>query len=367
MTSEQREKWRAQEHQWNVSWHGTDAEGGHCKQCHATTERGGGRGFGPEMRTVAHGSFTAAEHASQRARYTTPTRLHTAEFAAHAGGRACTECHVSGNVRAEASPKARPFWHALHVADGALAPARGRGNAVSGDANAGCVSCHADLRSAKALRGVDAGGYRWPSDPQAQAACAACHREGEGKPLALTPVPSPIPDERRIAVPDFPHDVHLGSAAYGVAGTALAEGCFACHEFERPAGLAEYAFVPRTKPGAANCTSCHSGHDNVGGGQCRQCHPAEEGRSNSFLAAAAVKAGDVFGSFTVPPLPMRTWPGATGFSHLSRGHSAPDLSCETCHARDGLSAAKAIDAVRIPDEKQPACRDCHLKQQFHWR
>ena len=119
--------------------------------------------------------------------------------------------------------------------------------------------------------------------------------------------------------------------------------------------------------GRAACTQCHGGHEHVGGGTCEQCHPPEKGRSNSFVVAAAVTPGETIGAFTVPPAAERRWPGATGFSHLSRGHSGPDLECKACHAQPGVAQAKSLADVVIPDENAPACRDCHLKQQFHWR
>ncbi len=373
MTAAQQQQWRAAaEHRWPVAWHGSDDAGANCAKCHARSERGGRAVFGPELKTVARPVLTAAEHAAERARYTVASRSHAEQFAAHAGGRECVACHVTGAIGAIAGAATTPrvFWHALHAGDGALAPAAGTGGAVSTDTTAGCLSCHQDVRSSGALRDATAAAYHWPAPAEAQQACSSCHRDGE-RPLPLVAVSTSIAAERRSAPADapadFPHDVHVKSATFGRSGE-LAEGCFACHSFEVPDGGDAWRAVPRTADAAVkDCTACHAGHDHVGGGACRECHPAEAGRANSFLLAAAIAPGTMVGGQPAPAAPTRAWPGATAFSHFSRGHVGEDITCATCHDAKATGAATDLGSVPVPDDASPSCRECHLQRQFHWR
>jgi hypothetical protein len=187
------------------------------------------------------------------------------------------------------------------------------------------------------------------------------------KPLPLQAVDTAIAAERRTSgagdAIQFPHDVHVGSAAFGKSGT-LAEGCFACHDFAPVEGGSSFQVVPRTKAGASDCAQCHQGHANLGGGNCDKCHPADDRVGNSFLVSAKVAAGTPLRRRAAPPPPQRRdWPGDNPFSHLSRGHAS--VACAECHRDTGSSTSLAD--VPIPDEAAKACRDCHLKQQFHWR
>jgi hypothetical protein len=370
LTEAQRRQLPPPTKQWAVAWHGTDEGGKHCLACHTEGKRDDRTVFGPEFRTVARAAFTPAQHAAERARYTSPTRTHQRQFEDHARGRECTQCHVQGSIAAAATPPARTFWHALHVAAGALQPASGAGGRISSDLGAGCVSCHQDMRRSTALLAADAGTYHWPADAAAQAACQDCHEDG-GKQLLLQSADTKVAPERRAATPSiaFPHDVHVTSAAFGQAGTALQEGCFACHEFAAPPDGQPFALVPRTRETAKDCTQCHSGHDHIAGGNCQQCHPASAERSNSFLVSAGVPVGSVLPlrRQPVPAAPQRDWPRNDGFRHLSPGHVGPDITCATCHDPAKLRAAGSLDVVPIPDDRDPSCRKCHLKEQFHWR
>ncbi len=364
MTAEQQTKWRAKDHQWNVAWHGTDNDGAGCRKCHTQGDSAGRTVFGPGFLTVARAAATPEQHAAERARYTSPQRLHTAEFEKHAGGKACSTCHLDGKVAtAESTP--RTFWHALHVGDGALQPAAGQGGKVSNDVTAGCLSCHQDVRGQQKLTDAMTAAYHWPTTEAAQNACKDCHREGT-QPLLLTAKSTTIAADRRSTAIAFPHDVHVQSKSFGVSGS-MAEGCFACHTFDRPAGGDEFAFVPRVKSGAADCSQCHTGHAEVGGGECQQCHPVETGRANSFLLSANVPPGTPVRGKPAPDTPKRAWPGLNGFSHLSRGHVAEGITCATCHDPKSLGAAKDLATVPVPDDATKACRDCHLEKQFHWR
>lgn len=353
---------KTKDHQWPVRWHGTDDGGKGCASCHTAAERAGERVFGPAMATVERPLATADQYAAERATYVAGRRMHDSEFQAHAGGKQCLECHVRGDLVATTAPRAAVFWHALHLTASSLSPLPGNGGAVSTDDRTGCISCHHDRKTANALRAASSGAFSWPKDEAAQAACRTCHSDGD-KANALQATPQPVAADRRHTVAAFPHDVHTSSTQFGAPGTALADGCFACHEFTAPTGGTALQMVPRVKPKAADCTQCHSGHDNVAGGSCQQCHPDLDGTANSFTLAA--RAADAVA-------PQRRWPAANGFSHTSPGHSGTDLdgkpiTCAVCHDDQATKAAKTIATVPVPDESQAVCRQCHLQRQFHWR
>ncbi|HZN40707.1 MAG TPA: FHA domain-containing protein [Planctomycetota bacterium] len=361
MTAEEQTRWLSK-NQWPVVWHGTDEGGVHCKKCHATTERSGRAVFGPELRTVERPAFSAQQYADERAQYVAAARRrHEPEFEAHANGNACTLCHLRGGIP-QSDAVARTFWHALHLADGSLAPEAGKRAEISRNKQDGCLSCHGDLLQASSLRTADEGGYRWPGDAEAQAACRQCHRQKEGESIAMQPAGAIAPERRAMATV-IPHAPHVNSVHFGNEGV-LADGCFSCHEFE--SGGADFRMVPRTKPAAGSCVACHAGHDHIAGNSCQKCHPAEAGKSNSFLLSAMVPEGTTVFGRAVPPAPTRPWP-RSGFSHFSRGHVGPDIECKTCHGNTGIESAKTIEAVPLPDDRTAVCRECHLQKQFHWR
>jgi hypothetical protein len=368
ITAEQRTRWQASEkNRWTVTWHGSDNGGERCASCHRSSERGGAKVFGPELATVSRPVSTPEQYTAERARYTTPQRTHEQQFATHGNGQACTQCHLNSAVAAATSSPPRTFWHALHLDAASVQPAAGKGGAVSNDLTAGCLSCHQDMRTSKALRDANVAAYHWPGPPE-QTACTPCHHEkerGDGK-LPLQPVDTKIAAERRSSGDadraQFPHDVHVASATFGKSGQ-LAEGCFACHDFAQPAGGTSYELVPHTKAAAADCSGCHTGHANVGGGECQQCHPAADTLSNSFLASAMVAKGTPLRRRAAPGAPTRSWPGANQFSHFSRGHTGVD--CAKCH--EGTGSSKSLLDVPIPDDATRACRECHIAKQFHWR
>lgn len=364
MTGDEQAKWRAaaKDHQWPVRWHGTDDASKGCAACHAGGDGDGAAAHGPAMKTVERPDETAEQYAAGRATYVAGRRMHDDEFTAHAAGRRCVECHVRGTLVASAPRPAATFWHALHLGESGVSPLPGNAGAMSRDDRIGCISCHSDLRRAQALRPAGEGAFAWPTDEASQAACKGCHSDGkQANELRATGHQVP-PDRRRKAIA-FPHGPHVDSAQFGIPGSVLADGCFACHEFSAPAGGTPLQVVPRTKPKAADCTQCHADHDHVGGGSCGKCHPAAEGKADSFTLAARM---------TTPAPPQRRWPAANAFSHGSPGHSGTDLdgkpiTCALCHDDGATKAAKTIGTVPVPDEGHGACRQCHLRRQFHWR
>ena len=360
-----RERWRVPaERRWPVAWHGTDDGGRGCRQCHTGRGDGDDLAFEPTLRAIERPVFDADAHAAERARYVAGRRLHADEFAAHAGGRGCGECHLRGGVVPGEPEPARPFWHALHLGATMLTPPAGTAGAASLDARAGCLSCHGDRREAAALLPAGKGTFAWPSDGEAQQACRECHSDGDGTiTLQATPVADAATPRREVA--DFPHGPHVTAAAFGQPGTALADGCFACHTFAVPSSGDALQAVPQLKPGAGDCRQCHQDHQNVGGGACQNCHPKAQDAASPFWRVAVTSA-------TAPAQPTRAWPGANGFSHLSPGHSGPGLDgqplrCTDCHDERATAAAKTLTAVPVPDESMSLCRDCHLQRQFHWR
>ncbi|MBL9076601.1 MAG: cytochrome c3 family protein [Planctomycetes bacterium] len=355
-------RWRPTDdaHRWNVAWHGTDDGGKGCRQCHASSDGG----IAARLRTTERPALSLDQQIATRGRYVAGRRLHEAEFAAHAAGRSCAECHLRGGVVPGAPRQARPFWHALHLAASHLQPTDGTAGAVSKDERGGCLSCHGDRRSATELRAAAAGVFAWPSDPAAQAACQTCHADGE-RTSTLQAVPVQLTAEQRRAAPDFPHGPHVQSPRFGQPGSALADGCFACHTFAAPDGADPLHAVPTLKPGAGDCKQCHQDHADVGGNACRHCHPQPAGTFGSFHEAAVR-------TDATPSRPTRAWPAANGFSHLSPGHSGDGLdgrplTCTSCHDERATAAANTLAAVPVPDESLSLCRDCHLQRQFHWR
>ena len=358
IAAEHQDKWRAKDKTWNVKWHGTD-DGGKCAQCHRQGDAPGR--LGPAMREVARPQQDAQQYAAQRGKYVLASRRHDEQFADHAGGKECSECHKNGLATPRLADAPRTFWHALHLSPPALRADDAAAGATSGDATQGCRSCHEGLWAATGLLDASKAVYHWPATAAERAACSACHVEG-GQALAMTSAPAPAP--AAVQATDFPHDVHVGASSFGVAG-ALAKGCFACHVFE-PGGAAEHQLVPRTLPGAADCSSCHTGHANIGGGSCQQCHPHDEARTtNSFLVSAGVADGVVLRGRPATRAGTKSWPEANGFRHLSPGHDG--VACKECHDLERTQGALTLAAVPIPDESLPSCRTCHLQKQFHWR
>lgn len=363
ITAADQQKWRAVDRTWPVAWHGSD-DGGKCAQCHTAGDGAGS--FGPALRAVARPALTAAQHAAQRATYVVATRSHDEQFADHAGGKDCTECHKNGLAAPRDAAAPRPFWHALHLQAAALLADGAEAGAISRDADQGCRSCHQGLWSATRLTDAATALYHWPSNDAERGACGTCHVE-RGQALAMTATaarPAAGGGTPTAMVADFPHDVHVAAAGFGQSGT-LAKGCYACHVFER-GGPGEHQAIPRTLPGAADCSSCHTGHANIGGGSCQQCHPHDEARTtNSFLVSAGVADGVVLRQRPATRAGTRGWPGANGFRHTSPGHDG--VACADCHDAAGTAAATTLAAVPIPDESLPGCRTCHLQHQFHWR
>ena len=315
-------------------WHGTDDGGGKCLECHATLHS-------KDLKTsevVDHDlSYTLGK-----------TRFHGEQFDAAAQTKDdCAKCHLNG-APPERRLENRPFRHGVHCGRLGGNDAAGR-TAASRD----CLACHQEQKTAVSLAATSPGAcYRGPG----ASACAKCHTSG-GDPAATPQAAEPAPAGRpRRTRTEFPHGKHLGPLAEPASGSrTLADGCFACHEFKTGEAGAFDAAV-HTKAGAQNCLDCHQTHKEIGGGSCADCH----------------RPGDP--SYSGKPL-AKEWPKPSGFSHFSPGHADPAdptraRDCASCH-RDAaaVDGATTLSAVRIPDENDPSCRECHIRQgaRFHWR
>jgi hypothetical protein len=315
-----------------ATWHGAADDGGKkCLECHAQ---------------VGLAELKTSEVVDVDLAYTLPkTRFHGEQFAATANGKDdCAKCHLNGAPEARALTE-RPFRHGVHCAN--VEPQNAAGRAA---ASRDCLACHAEQKSATSLAETARGGcYRGPG----ATSCAKCHVAGgdaAGAPVAAEPALAGKTARKRI---EFPHAKHHGTLLEGGrAAASLGDGCFACHDF-RPGEAGAFDASVHTKAGAQNCLDCHRTHREIGGGHCADCH----------------RAGDP--SYAGKPL-AKPWPKPSGFSHYSPGHVAPTEAgdCAACH-RDGASVdgAATLSAVRIPDENDPSCRDCHIRQgaRFHWR
>ncbi len=316
-------------------WHGTDDGGAKCLECHTTLHD-------KELKASDVVDFDLAYTFGK-------SRFHGEQFDATAKGKDdCTECHLNGPPP-ERRLENRPFRHGVHC--GRLGGNDAAGRVV---ASRECLACHQEQEAALSLAVTAPGAcYRGPEAK----ACAKCHApsgDPAAMPVAAEPALSGLPRRKRT---EFPHGKHLGPLADqgGSGSRTLADGCFSCHEFKTGDAGAFDAAV-HTKAGAQSCLDCHKTHREIGGGSCADCH----------------RAGDP--SYSGKPL-AKDWPKPSGFSHFSPGHADPadpsrTRNCAECH-RDAASVdgAATLTALRIPDENDPSCRDCHIRQgaRFHWR
>jgi len=354
---------------WTVNWHGSEDASNTCELCHEDL-------FRPEMRRVLRPSRTLDDYAL-RARYTIERRSHQEQFKAHARGQECSRCHRREETLFALESAPRVFWHSVHLANAHLAGghlADGRlansdpENQLSVAAEAGyrqlseeCVACHTDRAQSRALTDGKDGPYKWAPET-----CTRCHRESAdpgstGRPFAPEPVAVALSPETLVERSDFPHELHMDFRADG----PLKGGCFTCHEFTVESEGPGFAGIPTTKPEMLDCATCHEKHAYVGGGACRKCHPTDEsGRYNAYFGKEPPKERSFL---------SRSGPAANAFDHFSSGHEG--VSCGECHnlGAEGplknLAQATTLAEIPIPDESDPVCRSCHLKekQRFHWR
>lgn len=298
----------------SVTWHGTDQGNDNCLQCH---------------QQIFEKTLKSHSVEPVQLQFAVAHRTHQEEFANHPKGSsdACIDCHRKGTPAMLVKSSTKPFFHETHTRT--LQPnANFSASALSQD----CAACHSEQKDAKSLA--------QPSYQGAKGECATCHKGTEASVRVM-------PEKNATAQPrvrnDFPHQAHLGKNH-----PDLKDGCFSCHNFgKQPNNHAK----PATLEKAANCLSCHASHRDISGGSCYECH----------------KEGDP--SYSNKPL-ERKWPANSGFRHQSPGHAplTNQGDCLSCHD-SSLKTAKTIAEIKIPDESQQSCRDCHIQQKsrFHWR
>jgi hypothetical protein len=293
------------------AWHGTDDKD-NCLSCHSEVNQ-------PDLKMVA--GFATART------FTLSGRSHTQEMQAMeaAGGKKCADCHRNGiEIEGGRTFADSGFKHVTHAFDlnpkdnskltmltGTLdAPSRGQ-----------CSFCHADVMQQATLE--VSGPHQYAKDKS----CTECHNTGE--------VVETFAKRDPIMRSDFPHSLHM----------KVEGGCFTCHEFDDKDPIKDVI----TKQSAKNCIECHQTHQEIGGGHCADCH----------------KVGD--GVYGNAPLPWERTVDKT-YSHYSPGHRTwtNEGKCADCHG-DSIWQTKSIDEIQIPAENSKACRDCHLKERFHWR
>lgn len=317
------------EHRVRVAWHGTEDDGRRCFACHA-------RASAKELRTS-----TLAERAPLA--FDVIRWDHAEEFDDHASvvgsdgkPRECRDCHADGRPLFAGTRTEGVFDHRVHLS--------------GASANAECRQCHVDVLDAPHLAGAaQADPYAGPGPVLGRAesgeACARCH--GRGGSLGLDPKPVRLANATRTRN-DFPHDVHVRAATAGAR--ELTADCGACHTFD-PRSKDP---APATLAKAKDCTECHAGHANVGGGGCALCHATVDGRTDLVYSG---------GKRPVSRADNR------GFSHFSRGHASTTQgqSCDRCHR--GTETARSIADLAFPSEFEADCWGCHVEtgRRFHWR
>ncbi len=302
------------------TWHGTDDGGKKCLQCH---------------NELGQEAMTQVDFQQVTLGYSLVGRSHIEEMTSKAadGGKKCADCHRREDLlKGGADFAQRGFVHKTHILDeepkdnamklllsGSLtAPKKGQ-----------CSFCHADMMETDSLKGESPHHY-------ANQSCATCHTSGGVSQENMSP---PVASKRN----DFPHKLHM----------KVDGGCYACHEFNGSDPKMDVVTPAKVK----SCVACHSSHQNVGGseGHCADCHKgAEEGRKKDPV-------------YSQEAILWNRRPDAS-YSHNSPGHVGLTKAgkCTDCHGED-IWETKTVDAIKIPVEDDPRCRDCHLRERFHWR
>jgi len=302
---------------WSVPVHGRDQQGAACLKCHAPAAD-------PSKITKA---LRTVELASTGSRYVLPPRKH--DFRADE----CLKCHVVGKEPKDGkSPIAeKVFRHDHHLESVAAVP--GGGPLLSKR----CQECHGKLAASDSMAGVpvvDLDG------------CVKCH--SDGAPTAVVDAAAP-----KRAVTDMFHKSHMP----GEKRDSLAAGCLSCH-------VPSTGATPMTfKEGAADCSSCHTRHENLAEGKCVLCHLDRANEGNRGPDGKTRYRFMERGIFEATAGTMKPAGTVEKFDHFSRGHV--NGKCADCHEEKAVDGSRRVLDVPLPKPDAMSCVECHNRTRFH--
>ena len=312
---------------WRVDVHGRDQDGVACYACHARAE----------SPSKIAADLKTADLPATGSKWVLKPRDH--DFKRDE----CLSCHVleKSSVDHRTSIGEKVFRHDHHLRT--VAPAAGGEMGLSSE----CRACHDEVAGSRTLAGTKLVTTK---------VCATCHTGTE-------PVPVETAGATRRVVDMF-HSVHVAdvsalsrSALRYASRDSLTKGCLACHmpvSGDAPMGLRE---------GAADCKSCHKGHENLGGGKCVLCHVDRTPGVNRDLGGHLEFRFSEPGIFNAAKATKKTTAAMKTFDHGSPGHAKHE--CAECHTAKSVDAATRVLDVAWPAFDEDACVKCHLRERFH--
>jgi len=210
-----------------------------------------------------------------------------------------------------------------------------------------CRACHEEVAGSNSLAGTKLVTTK---------VCANCHTGAE-------PVPVESGGATRKVVDMF-HSVHVAGDAAGsrsalrhASRDSLTKGCLECHTpvtGAAPMGLRE---------GAADCKSCHTGHENLGEGKCVLCHVDRTPGTNRDLGGRLEFRFNEPGIFNASKATKKATAAIGTFDHASPGHAKRE--CSECHSASNVDGAARVLDVTWPAYDEDACVKCHVRERFH--
>lgn len=323
---------------WRVDVHGRDQNGAACFACHARKVTFDGVAGGiAEPPSPYWPDLKLVDLPDTGSKWVLKPRNH--DFKRDE----CISCHVLEKSSADhrTSIGEKVFRHDHHLRT--VTPVAGGEMALSTE----CRVCHEEVAGSETLAGTKLVSTK---------ACATCHTDAE-------PVPVDAGGARRI-VGDMFHKVHVAdastlsrSALRYASRDSLTKGCLACHTptaGAAPMGLRE---------GAADCKSCHTGHENLGGGKCVLCHVDRTPGVNRDLGGRLEFRFSEPGIFNPKKATKKATAAITTFDHKSPGHA--NHQCADCHSASNVDGAARVLDVKWPAFDEDACVKCHVRERFH--
>jgi hypothetical protein len=314
---------------WRVAVHGRDQNGAACLACHQRPES-------PTQPNVEE--LRVAVLPATDSKWVLKPRAH--DFKSDE----CLKCHVlersSPDHRTSIGEKV--FRHDHHLRT--VTPERGDELAFSQT----CRKCHEEVAGSTTLAGTPIVSTK---------SCAECHVDSE-------PTAVPVKEGATRKVTDMFHKVHTVDAASPsrsalryASRDSLAQGCLACHM--PVAGEKRMDF----KAGAADCKSCHTGHENLGEGKCVLCHVDRTPGVNRELNGRLEFRFNEPGIFNPAKATKKTTAAMKPFDHKSPGHA--NHECAECHRTADIDGATRVKDVAWPAFDEDACVRCHVTERFH--